>query len=281
MGAGMAARLLAQGFPMSVWNRSPHKAQPLVSAGAELAASPAAAVEKADVVMLSLADEQAVESVLFGPEGAAGALRPDTAIVNTSTLSPRYARQLASRLYEYGARHIEACVLGNPAQARDGELRVVAAGEPGDVEHVWPVLSAVGKQVVRVGPAGYAATTKLVFNAFLGAQVAALAEVVGYGVAAGLDRAALLTAIADSGFASPALAFRARLMLAGRYEPPAFRSALMDKDLRLALDDGAEHGATLPVVAAAEAHFAEVVAVGNGDRDAAVVIELLAGRERQ
>lgn len=279
MGAGMAARLLETGSQLTVWNRTGAKTAPLELAGAVAAATPAAAVAGAGTVMVSLADESAVDAVLFGQDGAATAMLPGAVLVNTSTLSPRYAVRLADRLEEIGVAHLEANVLGNPFQARSGELRVFTSGPARHAERVRPVLERLGKQVVHVGPAGNAAATKLVFNALLGAQLASLAEAVGYGVRVGLDRDRLLAAIAESGFSSLVMSFRAGLVREGRYAPAAFRSALMAKDLRLVLGEAAESGHAMPVIEASGRHFDGVVASGDGDLDAAVLVARLATAE--
>lgn len=276
MGAGMALRLLGSGFPVVVHNRTASRTEPVAAAGAVTAGSPSAAVAGVEVVLLSLADEAAVEEVLFGQ--VVPALPAGTLVVDTSTVSPGYARAAARRLAERGLRRVEACVIGNPQMARAGELRVLAAGAEEDVDAVQPVLDALGQQVRYLGPPGAAATMKLAFNLLLGAQTVALAEAVGFGVSAGLDRDLLLTAIANSGFSSPVLSFRAEFMQRRTYQPPAFRTSLMHKDLRLALDEADAAGVRLPVARSAADRFADLIATGHGDDDAAAVIEDVVGR---
>ncbi|MCW6009770.1 NAD(P)-dependent oxidoreductase [Micromonospora sp. CPCC 205371] len=271
MGAAMASRLLRAGYAVSVYNRTAAKAEPLVAAGARGATSPADAATGARTLLLSLSDEPAVREVLF--ERLDGRLGDGVTVVDTSTVSPAFARECAERVAATGARRVEACVLGNAALARAGRLRVLAAGEPDDVAAVGPLLDALGQQVLHVGPAGMAATMKLAFNLLLGAQVATLAEAVRYGVAAGLDRDQLLEAIAESGFSSLPMAFRADLMRRRAYDPPAFRTRLMHKDLRFAVDDAARLGVGLPVTATAAETFAATMRAGAADLDAASVLD--------
>ncbi|MFE9383026.1 NAD(P)-binding domain-containing protein [Streptomyces sp. NPDC007025] len=271
MGGGMARRLLDAGYSLTVHNRTAAKAAPLAEAGAAVAASPAEAAAGRSVVLLSLADEAAVEDVLFGK--VAPALAPGAVVVDTSTVSPAYARECARRLAGLGLRRVEACVVGNPFQAREGKLRVYTSGDEADIARVGDLLEALGSQVVHLGEPGTAATLKLIFNLLLGAQVASLTEAVAYGVAAGLDRDQLLASVAESGFSSVVLRFRADLMRKGAYEPAFFRSTLMEKDLRLALGDAAEAGAPLPVLDAVRERFAAVNAAGDGDKDASVLLE--------
>ena len=276
MGAGMAHRLLDAGYPLVVHNRTAERAQPLVEAGATLAASPAEAAGAADLVLLSLADESAVEQVLFGEVVAA--LPAGATVVDTSTVSPAYARHAARRLADAGIRRVEACVIGNPLQARDGELRIVTAGEQADVAAVEPVLQALAQEVTYLGAPGKAATMKLVLNLLLGAQVASFAEAISYGERAGLDRDAMLAAITrNNGFSSRVMLFRARFFAQRSYLPAAFRARLLEKDLRLAIDEAATLGLSLPVIERTADRFHDAVTSGLGDQDAAVIIELQDG----
>jgi 3-hydroxyisobutyrate dehydrogenase-like beta-hydroxyacid dehydrogenase len=271
MGGGMARRLLDTGHALTVYNRTASKAAPLVEAGARLADAPERAAAGHDVVLLSLSDEKAVEEVLFGR--VVPVLRPGAVVVDTSTVSPGYARQAADRLAAAGLRRVEACVVGNPLQARKGELRVYVAGDPADLYQARPVLEAIGSEVVHVGAPGTAASLKLILNLLLGAQVASLSEAVAYGTAAGLDREQLISVVSASGFSSMVMRFRADLMLKQAYEPAFFRSQLMEKDIRLALEAAAQHGTAMPVLAEVRERFAAVVAAGDGDKDASVLVE--------
>ncbi|MEV2255300.1 NAD(P)-dependent oxidoreductase [Streptomyces sp. NPDC050147] len=271
MGGGMAGRLLDSGYELTLYNRTASKAAALVEAGATLAEAPDKAALDHSVVMLSLSDENVVEDVLFGQ--VVPVLAPGTVIIDTSTVSPGYARQAAQRLADKGLRRVEACVVGNPLQARTGELRVYVAGEAADLEAVRPVLETVGNDVVHLGAPGTAATMKLILNLLLGAQVASLAEAVAYGTAAGLDRDQLLGSVASSGFSSMVMRFRAELMRSRRYEPAFFRSELMEKDIRISMEAAEAHGIAMPVLGAVREQFAAVIAAGDGDKDASVIAE--------
>ncbi|WP_031018561.1 NAD(P)-dependent oxidoreductase [Streptomyces sp. NRRL S-1314] len=271
MGGGMARRLLDTGHRLTVHNRTASKAAALVAAGARLADAPERAAAGHQLVLLSLADEKAVEEVLFGR--VAPVLRPGTVVVDTSTVSPGYAREAAERLAAQGLRRVEACVVGNPLQARKGELRVYVAGNPADLYEARPVLEAIGSEVVHVGAPGTAAGLKLILNLLLGAQVASLSEAVAFGTAAGLDREQLINVVSASGFSSMVMRFRADLMLKQSYEPAFFRSALMEKDIRLAVEAAAGAGTAMPVLDLVRERFAAVVAAGDGDKDASVLVE--------
>lgn len=272
MGSGMARALLEAGFPVTVFNRTAAKAEPLVAAGATLAPTAGDAGAGADVLVLSLADEPAVEQVLFGE--VVWRLDPGTTIVDTSTVSPSFAHNTALRLAASGVRRVEACVIGNPAMARSGQLRVFAAGEESHVDDVREVLGALSQEVRYLGPSGRAGTLKLAFNLLLGVQTAGLADAVSFAEAAGLDRELLLDALNNSGWRSPVLSFRADFMRKREYTPAGFRTVLMAKDLRLASEEAAAHGVVLPMVERSADRFADAIATGRGDEDAAVVADV-------
>jgi 3-hydroxyisobutyrate dehydrogenase-like beta-hydroxyacid dehydrogenase len=271
MGTAMACRLLETGHQVTVFNRTPAKAELACAAGATLASSAGAAAQ-ADTVLLSLSEDRAVAEVLFTAIGSD--LRRDTVVIDTSTVSPSFSAEASERVASAGAQRIEACVLGNAMLARTGQLRVLTAGQRSAVEAVSGVLDSLGREITYLGQVGQAATAKLVFNALLGAQVAALAEAVSYGVAAGLDRDRLLTAIAGSGFSSKVMDFRAGLMRERRYEPAAFRARLMEKDLAAAVAAADDAGVAMPVLRQAAGRFADVVTAGRGDQDASALIEV-------
>ncbi|MCM2423346.1 MULTISPECIES: NAD(P)-dependent oxidoreductase [unclassified Streptomyces] len=271
MGRGMAHTLLKAGYALTVYNRTAQKAEALVAQGAWNAPTPQEAAAGQRVVLLSLSDEHAVEQILF--DQVAPVLDRGSIVIDTSTVSPRYARDSAERLAELGLRRVEACVVGNPFQAHKGELRVFVSGAEEDIAEVRDVLDVISSEVIMAGDPGMASTIKLIFNLLLGAQIAALAEGVSYGVAAGLDRDLLIQSIAGSGFSSMVMRFRAELMLKGNYEPAFFRASLMEKDLRLANKAAQEAGILLPVLDMVRARFAEVIEAGDGDKDAAILIE--------
>ncbi|MEU5265881.1 NAD(P)-dependent oxidoreductase [Amycolatopsis sp. NPDC021455] len=273
MGGGVAARLAESGFPLVVHNRTAAKAADAVAAGAVLAGSAAEAAEGAEVVLLSLADEDAVEEVLFGQ--IAPVLKPDTVVVEMSTLSPSYSRSAQERLAALGVRRVEACLIGNPPMARAGQVRVFASGDQADVDDLADVFAAfAGGGVRHLGPTGRAGALKLAFNLLLGVQTAGLADAVAFAERSGIDRGVLLDALAQSGWRSPVLHFRGEFMRTGQYRPAGFRARLMAKDMDLAVREAAAGDLALPMTSGAAARFAEAVAAGRGDDDAAVVAEL-------
>jgi 3-hydroxyisobutyrate dehydrogenase len=276
MGGGLARRLVDTGAEVHVWNRSPARATELGGLGAKVHQTPAAAAAHADVVILSLADSDALADVLFGAGGVlAGGAHPGT-LLCASTVAPEQVLELEGK----AAAVLDAGLLGNGKHARDGELRVYIGGDEQSLSQVRPVLDRIAKQVVHAGGLGAGMRLKLLMNLLMGIEMQAMAEAVALGVAGGLDRGLVLDAISVSGYASPVMSFKARRMAASRFTDPDFRLTLMAKDLRLAITEAAEAGLSVPVTSAASVTHAEAVEAGLGEADCAAIVEVLARGDR-
>jgi 3-hydroxyisobutyrate dehydrogenase len=217
MGQRMAARLLAAGHRVSVWNRSPGPAAALQAQGATLAASPREAAQGADVVISMVFDDAASRRVWLDPmDGAALGLSAQAFAVECSTLSPLWVAELAAAL---PVPLVDAPVAGSRLQAESGQLIFMAGGSPDAVARVQPLLLAMGGTVHPVGASGSGAWLKLAVNSLFATQVAAMAELLALLRGAGLDPAPLIATLKTMPVTSPAAAGAASLMLAGR-EPP-------------------------------------------------------------
>ena len=272
MGIGMASRLAESGHDITVYNRTRGKSEQVGELGAQVADSPAEAARAADVVMLSLADQHVVESMLFGDEGVFGSLREGGYVVDMSTVPPVFARELAAKAAEAGYRAIDACVLGNPQHAREGELRVMVGGDEADFHEIEPILQTIGKDIAYLGTNGMGATMKLVLNMLMGVQMPALAEAVVFGERAGLPRGKILEMIAASGYSSPVMKFRCGMMGRRAFQQAAFKLALMRKDMMLVLSESQELGVPLPVSESAYAMLTAATQQGLGDFDVAAIL---------
>jgi 3-hydroxyisobutyrate dehydrogenase len=280
MGSGMAGRLAGAGFEVSVYNRSAARATPLAERGIRVADSPALAARDADVLLLSVATQDAVDELLSGPGGALAAARPGTLVADTSTVSPDAARATAARIAAAGHRALDACVVGNAQHARDGELRFMIGGDEADVAALRPVLDVLGKDVVHVGDHGMGATAKVTMNLLMGVQLQALAESVVFGERAGLSRQQLIGMILASGYCSPMMRFKGGVMARRAFDQPDFRLSLMRKDLLLALTDAQRMAVPMPATSAAYEVLTSAVNSGLGDLDCAAVlaeVERMAG----
>ncbi len=272
MGAGMAGRLVESGYDVAVYNRTRAKAEELGKLGARIADSPADAARDAQIVMLSLANQDVVSTMLFESSGVFETLAPGSYLLDMSTVPPDFARDLAVRAREAGYHALDACVLGNPMHARSGELRVMAGGEDADFTAVEPVLAAIGKEVTHLGANGMGATMKLVLNMLMGVQMPALAEAVVLGERAGLDRAQILDMISKSGYSSPVMSFRCAIMAQRNFQFAAFKLGLMRKDMTLVLSEAQKLGVPMPVSDSAYSALTAAQQQGLGDLDVAAIL---------
>jgi 3-hydroxyisobutyrate dehydrogenase len=274
MGGGMASRLVESGYDVAVYNRTRSKAEEVGKLGARVADSAADAAGEADVVMLSLADQNVVSKLVFDKGGVLETLHEGGYLVDMSTVPPDFARELATRAREAGYRALDACVLGNPFHARQGELRVMAGGDENDFRAVEPILEAVGKEVTYLGDSGMGATMKLVLNMLMGVQMPALAEAVVFGERAGLDRGKILEMISKSGYSSPVMSFRCAIMGQRNFELAAFKLGLMRKDMTLVLRESQKLSVPMPVSESAYAMLTAGQQQGLGDLDVAAILAL-------
>ena len=282
MGLGMASKLAESGYELAVYNRTRAKSEEVGALGARVADSPADAARDADVVMLSLADQHIVETMLYGDDGVVGAAPSGAHIVDLSTVPPDFSRETAAKVGEAGYRALDACVLGNPQHARQGELRVMVGGDEEDFRAVEPILDAIAKQVAYYGPSGMGATMKLVLNMLMGIQMPALAEAVVFGERAGLPRDKILEMIAGSGYSSPMMTFRCPMMARRSFQQVAFKLGLMRKDMMLVLSEAQELGVPMPVAETAYSMLTAANQQGLGDFDVSAVLafeERLAGMD--
>ena len=274
MGLGMACKLAESGYDLAVYNRTRSKGEEAEKLGARLADSPADAAREADVVMLSLADQHVVETMLFGEDGAMGAFPKGGLIVDMSTVPPSFARELAERVSEDGYRALDACVFGAPMHARSGELRVMVGGPEEDMKSIEGILDTIGKEVAHLGENGMGATMKLVLNMLMGVQMPALAEAVVFGEKAGIPREKILQMIAGTGYSSPVMTFRCPMIGERKFDNAMFKLSLMRKDMMLVLEKSQELSVPMPVTESAYAMLTAAKAQGLGDLDVAAIVAL-------
>ncbi|MEU6551375.1 NAD(P)-dependent oxidoreductase [Streptomyces sp. NPDC046915] len=274
MGAGLAARLLDQGVPVRVWNRTADRSEPLAEAGAFVAPHPADAVAGTRAAICAVADGEALGAVLRGPDGVLARGAYPGVLICASTVAPEEVVQIAGDVSSV----LDVGMLGNRDHARDGELRLFVGGEEQALEACRPLLRMLAKEVVHLGVLGSGMRMKLLLNLLMGIEVQALAEASELAAACGLDRQLVLKTIAGSGFASPVMAFKSRRLVSGRFEEPDFRLRLMAKDLMLASKQAAAAGLSLPLATAAAETHARATGQGLGDQDCAAVTRVLTPR---
>lgn len=279
MGRPMVLRLLAAGYPVSVWNRSAAKLEPLLSEGALAQSSPAAVARAADIVMMCVTDQGAAGEVLFGPDGVAAGGAAGKLVVDFSSIAPASAREFAGRLErECGMGMVDAPVSGGTRGAEQGTLAIMAGGRPEHIERVRPVIAHLAQRFTRMGEAGAGQVTKLCNQVIVGSLLPVIAEAVRLAEAAGVDANSLPGAL-QGGFADslPLQVFGAR-MAARNFDPPLGSVAIMLKDLENAATVAKQTGVPLPMAHCAAELYRLLVAQGRAEHEPSALVELLEGK---
>ncbi|GAA1646127.1 NAD(P)-dependent oxidoreductase [Catellatospora bangladeshensis] len=266
MGTAMAQTLLAAGYPVTVWNRTPAAAADLAGQGAVPAPSAAEAAAGAETVVLMLFDGAACAQVLSGPDGVLAGAAPGTLAINLSTIGPEESTALGAQARAAGLRYVEAPVLGSVPAVRAGSLNILAGGTAEDVAAATPVLSVWGKPR-HTGDVGTATALKLVANLALGVVAAGMRDAVRLGEDFGLPRELVLDTLAVGAFERIAGRSRERLG-ADDYDGAPFTLGALAKDLDLALSRARR---PLPVAAAARDTARDGVTHGDADSDIAAL----------
>jgi 3-hydroxyisobutyrate dehydrogenase len=272
MGSGMAARLLAAGYPLTVWNRTRERTGPLAELGATVAESPAGAAEGAEIIFSMLADDAACRATWLGEDGALASTPAGAVLVESSTVTVSWVEELSEVAEARGLTLVDAPVTGSKAQAAAGQLLFLAGGSAEAVERVAPALRAMGRDVIHLGPTGSGARMKLINNFLCGVQIASLAEALAMIERSGLQPAKAVGLLTQGAPGSPLVNAISARMMQRQYEPN-FYLQLMAKDLQYATVEAAEQGIDAMTGTAALRVFERAVAEGLGEQDIAAVVE--------
>lgn len=275
MGAAIAERLLKHGHQVTVWNRTPAKAQALAPLGAAVAATPAQLATAADIVLSILTDAGAIAAAYDGPQGLLSGDIRGKLFVEMSTVRPDTQRALDERIRSRGATMIDCPVGGTTGPARDGKLLGFVGGSAADLARARPVLEQLCRRIEHVGPVGAGARLKLAINLPLLVYWQALGEALAICRPLGLDPARLLDIFADTSGGPNMLKVRAPMIAAalGGKAPDnvTFNIDSIRKDLATMIAEGAALGYELPVTARALACFDDAARAGMGDGDAVML----------
>jgi 3-hydroxyisobutyrate dehydrogenase-like beta-hydroxyacid dehydrogenase len=263
MGTAFAERLLEAGYPLMVHNRTPAKAESLAAAGATVANSAAELAVDVDVVITSLVDDQALESVAAEVLAAA---RPGTVLIDMSTVSPAASARVASLADAASVDYLRAPVSGNPGVVRAGTLTFIVSGSRETLERVDPVLRAIGPTIHHVGDAEQARIVKLAVNLMIGGLAELMSEALVLGEAAGVPRAALLEVMGSSSAGAPFVKYKTEPLLRDDFSA-TFTTALMEKDVDLVLDAADDNGVELPIARELKDILRGAIDAGYGDDD--------------
>lgn len=235
MGSGMSRNLLDAGVPLTVYNRTPQRMEPLVQAGATAVDSPQALAGVSDVIFVCVSDTPDVEEVLLGDGGVIHGAREGSLVVDMSTISPQATRDLAANFAERGVAMLDAPVSGGSEGAAKGTLSIMVGGDEADLRRAMPYLRAMGSTITHVGPAGAGQTCKLVNQILVVVNMLAASEALLFAQAGGLDVTRTLEAVTGGAAGSWMLANRGP-QVARRDFTPGFTIDLQQKDLRLVLE---------------------------------------------
>lgn len=283
MGEPMARNILAAGFPLTVWNRTPGRAEALLAEGATLADSPADVARLSTIIVSCVSDSPDVEHVALGPGGVIEGAVSGSCYVDCSTIAPSVARSVATRMREQGVGMLDAPVSGGDVGAKAGTLAIMVGGEATDFERCRPLLDAMGSTVVHVGPSGSGQVVKLCNQVAGGLNLLAMAEAIALARAAGVDPARMLEVVSSGAAGSWMLSNLGPRAVQGDYAP-GFMVDLMQKDLRLVLEAAEQVNAPLPGGALVQQIFRTLQARGRGREGTQAIVdavEWLAGNGRE
>src|SRR6266403_1805141 len=263
MGIGMAANLLRAGHEVTVYNRTPGKAQGLVEQGARAAAGVADAC-RGDAGVTMLADDGAVEGAVFGEQGVIGSLGKGAIHVSMSTISVALSERLTAAHANAGQRFVAAPVFGRPEMAAAAKLFIVAAGAPDAIDACLPLFEAMGQKTLPIGDQPKAANLVKLSGNFLSASVIeALGEALALVGKAGVDRRRYLDLLTSTLFTAPVYRTYGGLIVEGRFEPAGFAAPLGHKDIRLTLAAAETLRVPMPFASVLHDRFLTLLAQGG------------------
>jgi 3-hydroxyisobutyrate dehydrogenase-like beta-hydroxyacid dehydrogenase len=270
MGHAMASNLVKAGHQVAVWNRSGGKAVE----GATTAASPAEAARDAEVIWMCVSDTNAVDSVVFGPQGVQESLTQGQIIADSSTIAPSATLQFAARVKAKGVQWVDAPMTGSKAGAENGTLIFIVGGEESAIEKLKPLFAAMGKKIFRMGETGKGQAAKLAMNLQIAMIYEGFAEALTLATKLGIDAEVLLPLIEASMVRSGVVEYKAPFVLKRDFSPN-FPLRLMRKDIRLALEAAKEARVKLPGLETVEEIYDMATEDGNENLDYAATLTLL------
>jgi 3-hydroxyisobutyrate dehydrogenase-like beta-hydroxyacid dehydrogenase len=276
MGQAIALNLVKAGHHVTVYNRTRAKAEPLASQGAKIAESPADACRQ-PVLITMLADDAAVEQVIFGDGNGLSTLGQGAVHISMSTISVALSDRLTEAHRKAGQAYVAAPVFGRPEAAAAAKLFVVAAGAETQVTRCQPLFDAIGQRTFVVGDKPSAANlVKLSGNFLLAATIECLGEAFALTRKGGIDPHLYLEILTSTLFSAPAHKTYGTIIANQSYEPAGFKMSLGLKDVRLALAAADALSTPLPVASLVRDHLLSGVAQGAGDSDWAALARLAA-----
>ncbi len=277
----MSKNLLKAGYPVTVWNRTASKMEPLVEAGAKAAGSPREVAENSDVVICIVTDSPDVEQVLLGPDGAIHGAREGMICIDMSTISPITTREISAKLAEKGVKMLDAPVSGGVIGANNGTLSIMVGGDEGIFKECLPIFEAMGKTVTLVGGIGDGQITKAVNQILVGTTMLGIAEALVFAKKAGVDVEKCHAAVSGGAAGSWQLTNNGGRVLRGDMEP-GFKIKDYLKDLRIIMETAESIEMPLPATSLVQQMYRGMQAEGlleKGTQAVSMMVEKLANEK--
>ena len=275
MGSSIARNLIKAGHSLSVYNRTRSRAEAFASLGASVAETPAEAASEAEALITMLADDAAVESVIYSPGNAIGALPAGTVHISMSTISVALSRRLAEAHREKRQHYVAAPVFGRPDAAAAAKLFIVTAGPAEQIERCRPLFDAIGQKTFLVGEEAQAANViKLGGNFLITTVIESLGEAFAFGRKFGVDPHVFLDILTNSLFTAPVYRTYGSMIASDNFEPAGFKMPLGLKDNRLLLAAAEEAAVPMPMASLVHDRFVAALAQGLGEADWAAIARI-------
>jgi 3-hydroxyisobutyrate dehydrogenase-like beta-hydroxyacid dehydrogenase len=275
MGSEMVLRLLEKGHTVTGYNRTKTKAERLLNAGMKWANSPREVAAAADMTLSMVTNSAALGAIVDGLDGILSGLTTGKVLIDMSTVSPAYSREVAAKVRAKGADMVDSPVSGSVITLQEGKLSVMVGGRADTFDRIKPVLLDIGPKVTHVGDNGLALVVKIASNLSLAVQMLAFSEGVLLAEKSGIKREVAVEVLTNSAIASPMIKYRGPFVL----KLPAeawFNVNMMQKDMLLALDLGRSLDVPMPTTAVANEFLTAARGMGRVEEDFAVVFDVLA-----
>jgi 3-hydroxyisobutyrate dehydrogenase-like beta-hydroxyacid dehydrogenase len=275
MGSEMVLRLISKGHTVTGYNRTKSKAERLIKAGMHWADTPREVAAAVDIILSMVTNSSALSAIVDGADGILAAMAPGKVLIDMSTVSPAYSREVAAKVRAKGGDMVDSPVSGSVITLQQGNLSVMVGGRRETFDRIKPVLLEIGPKVTHVGDNGLALVIKIASNLSLAVQMLAFSEGVLLAEKSGIKREVAVEVLTNSAIASPMIKYRGPFVL----QLPAeawFNVNMMQKDMLLALDLGRSLDVPMPTTAVTNEFLTAARAMGLVEEDFAVVFDVLA-----
>ena len=277
MGSRLTRRLHSLGWNVQAWNRSPGPAKSLARYGVVISSSIAKLVADSDVILSSLANDEAVNSVYFDNDGVFSSAKPGTIILEMSTISPELSRLLHQEASERGVDLLDLAISGSTPAVEAGTITLLAGGDQNTFQKCTSIYESLAKQWFLIGPGSSGILMKLAVNLLLGVEMQAIAEAVSLGEHLRIDRNVLLDVLSKTTVIPPAFVGKVQKIKDHDYSPE-FPLRLMSKDMDLVIEAAKNSGADLPAARVARSVLASNLS-SSGDQDLSAITPFMVGRQ--